>query len=140
MSEEIKAGTRRFVEEVWNRGNLALVDQSVAAECVYRGPAWDVHDPEGFKKVVTASRSAFPDLHLSIDDIIGEGDKVVTRWILRGTHKGDLMGIAPTGKQVTIWGINIERNANGKRVEEWEAWDVLGLMQQLGVIPPRGER
>ncbi len=81
-------------------------------------------------------RAAFPDLNITIDDQVSEGDKVVTRYTFRGTHKGDLMGIAPTGKQVTTIGISIERFVDGKVVERWEVFDQLGMMTQLGVVPP----
>jgi len=72
---------------------------------------------------------------LTIEDIIAEGETVMTRWSCRGTHKGDLRGIAPTGKQINISGVTIARLANGKFVEGWVNWDALGLMQQLGVVP-----
>jgi predicted ester cyclase len=83
-------------------------------------------------------RTAFPDMHITIEDIITEGDKLVQRWVAQGTHKGELMGIVPTGKQVTITGINISRIVGGKLVEDWTEADMLGMMQQLGVIPPPG--
>ncbi len=136
-TEENKAIDRRFTEEVWNRGNLAVVDELMSAD--YNG-----HDPmmpagsEGFKQYVLMYRSAFPDVHLTIEDQIAEGDTVVSRWTARGTHKGELMGIPPTGKQVTVTGMNIERVANGKLVEGWSNYDTLGMLQQLGVVPAPG--
>ncbi len=134
---ENKAIDRRFTEEVWNRGNLAVVDELMRAD--YNG-----HDPTiptgsaGFKQFVLMYRSAFPDVHLTIEDQMAEGDKVVSRWTAHGTHRGELMGIAPTGKQITVTGINIERIANGKLVEGWSNYDTLGMLQQLGVIPAPG--
>ncbi len=134
---ENKAIDRRFTEEVWNRGNLAVVDELMRAD--YNG-----HDPTiptgsaGFKQFVLMYRRAFPDVHLTIEDQMAEGDKVVSRWTAHGTHRGELMGIAPTGKQVTVTGINIERIANGKLVEGWSNYDTLGMLQQLGVIPAPG--
>jgi len=83
--------------------------------------------------------TTFPDLHVSIEDVIGEGDRVVVRFTLRGTHQGELMGIAPTGKQVAMTGISIIRVANGKFLEEWANTDWLGLLQQLGVISAPGQ-
>jgi steroid delta-isomerase-like uncharacterized protein len=77
---------------------------------------------------------AFPDLNVTVEDEIAEGDKVVTRWTIRGTHKGDLEGMAPTGKQIVLQGITIHRIEGDKIVEEWERYDNLGLMQQLGVV------
>ncbi len=85
--------------------------------------------------------SAFPDIHLTIDDMVAEGDKVAVRITMTGTHKGEFMGIPPTNKKVTIWAINIYRIAGGKIVEELGKADTLGLMQQLGVVPtPKKEK
>jgi predicted ester cyclase len=137
MSEHNKATVRRLVEELWNKGNLSVADELFA-------PTYEHHDastldfgrgPEGEKKRATLYRTAFPDLHLMIGDILAEGETVMTRWSCRGTHKGDLSGIAPTGKQFTISGVTIARFAGSKIVEGWVNWDALGLMQQLGVVP-----
>jgi steroid delta-isomerase-like uncharacterized protein len=84
-------------------------------------------------------RNAFPDVQLSIEDQVAEGDKVVTRWIGRGTHQGELMGVAPTGNQVRVDGMTISRIEDGKIIEEWEIYDALGMMQQLGAIPSTEE-
>jgi steroid delta-isomerase-like uncharacterized protein len=137
MSEHNKAIVRRLVEELWNKGNLSVADELFA-------PNYEHHDastldfgrgPESEKKRATLYRTAFPDVRLMIEDIIAEGEIVMTRWSCRGTHKGDLSGIAPTGKQITITGVTIARLANGKLAEGWVNWDALGLMQQLGVVP-----
>ncbi len=137
MSENNKAVVRRLLDEVWNKGNLSLVDELFT-------PNFEFHDastpdlgrgPESEKKRVTLYRNAFPDLRLTIEDMIAEGETVVTRWSCRGTHKGDLSGIAPTGKQITISGITVGRFANGKIAQGYANWDALGLMQQLGVVP-----
>jgi len=93
---------------------------------------------EPYKQFISMYFTAFPDLHLTIEDIIAEGDNVVVRQTFQGTHKGDLMGILPTGKQATATGISIFRVANGKAVEQRANYDDLGLMQQLGVIPTMG--
>jgi predicted ester cyclase len=84
-------------------------------------------------------RAAFPDIHETIEDMLAEGDRVVTRSTWRGTHQGAFLGIAPTGKQVSVTGIDISRVASGKFVEHWQAADNLGLLQQLGVIPVPGQ-
>ena len=140
MSEHNKAIVRRLLEEVWNKGNLSLVDEVFT-------PNYEHHDsstpdfgrgPESEKKRATLYRTAFPDLRLTIEDIIAEGETVMTRWSCRGTHKGDLSGIAPTGKQFTISGITAGRLANGKIAESYVNWDALGLMQQLGAVPQLG--
>lgn len=95
-------------------------------------------DPEGYKQFVTISRSALPDFHTTVEDIIAEGDKVVQRFTARDTHKGEFMGIPPTGKQVTMTGIAIDRIAGSKIVENWANMDMLGMMVQLGVVSPPG--
>jgi steroid delta-isomerase-like uncharacterized protein len=141
MSEANKKVVRRLFEEVWNKGNLQATDELFA-------PTYTHHDsstpdfgrgPESEKKRATLYRTALPDVRLTIDDIISEGETVTARWSCRGTHKGDLNGIAPTGKQVTISGISIARFANGKMAEGWVNWDALSLMQQLGVAPELGK-
>ena len=136
MSAENKAIARRSIEEIFNKGNLAVADELIAANAVTHDPA-DPNagrGPQAAKEQATMYRTAFPDLHVTIDEMIAEGDKVVTRWTARGTHKGDLMGIAPTGKQVTITGITIDRMTGGKAEEGWTNWDTMGMMQQLGVV------
>ena len=82
--------------------------------------------------------AAFPDIHLEINDLVAEGNKLVTSWTAQGTHQGELMGIPPTGNSVTVSGIAIDRFENGQSVEHWELFDQMGLMQQLGVIPAPG--
>ena len=135
--EENKAIFRRIVEEGFNKGNLAIVDELVATDHVNHTD--NVHGPEEYKQFITMYRTAFPDLHMTIEDQIAEGDKVVNRWTSRGTHKGDLMGIPPTGKQTTVTGMYVARIIGGKIVEEWGNFDALGMMQQLGVVPPPGQ-
>jgi len=137
-AEENKAILRREMVEVWNKGNLAVVDELVANNFVLHDPSQptEVRGPEGLKQYVTAFRTAFPDLHITFEDQVAEGDKVATRITLRGTHKGELAGIPATGKQVTITSISIDRLEAGKFVETFVSSDTLGLLQQLGVIPP----
>jgi steroid delta-isomerase-like uncharacterized protein len=137
MSEPNKAIVRRLFEELWNKGNLSLADELFSPNYAHYDPSTpDVgRGPESEKKRATLYRTAFPDLRLTIEDIIAEGETVMARWSCRGTHKGDLSGIAPTGKQFTISGVTIARLVNGKLVEGWVNWDALGIMQQLGVVP-----
>jgi steroid delta-isomerase-like uncharacterized protein len=137
MSEANKNVVRRLFEEVWSKGNLPVADELFASTYAHHDPSTpDVgRGPESEKKRATLYRTAFPDLRLTIEDLIAEGETVMARWSCRGTHKGDLSGIAPTGKQFTISGISIARFASGKMVEGWINWDALGLMQQLGVVP-----
>jgi steroid delta-isomerase-like uncharacterized protein len=141
MSETNKTAVRRLFEEVWNKGNLPVTDELFAPNYAHHDSSTpDVgRGPESEKKRATLYRTAFPDLRLTIEDIIAEGETVTARWSCKGTHKGDLSGIAPTGKQFTISGISIARFTNGKMVEGWVNWDALGLMQQLGVIAEVGK-
>ena len=138
--EANKTLVRRGWEEIWNKGNLSIADEQYAPNYILHMPDNpDMHGPVGHSQVVMMYRTAFPDLHFTIEDQIAEGDKVVNRVTARGTHQGELMGIPPTGKQMTVSGITIDRVAGGKLVESWATWDFLGLMQQLGVIPAPGE-
>ncbi len=140
--EEHKALVRRFFEEAWNQGNLDVVDELVAADFDGHPPPNRPdfgRGPEGQKQFIRTYRSAFPDVHFTIDDMIVEGYKVAARYTGRGTHQGELMGIPPTGKQVTVTGIVICRIADGKLAEAWGNFDELGMLQQLGVIPTPGQ-
>jgi steroid delta-isomerase-like uncharacterized protein len=138
MSEQNKALSKRGFEEVMNQGKLEVIDELVASNNTFYDPSLPggkVNGLEAYKQIVQMYRTAFPDLHFTIKDQIAEGDKVVTRWTATGTHKGALMGIAPTGKRSTVTGISIEHYKDGKGVEVWNNWDTLGMLQQLGVVP-----
>jgi steroid delta-isomerase-like uncharacterized protein len=135
MSEHNKMLVRRAIEEVYNQGNLKVVDELVSSDFIVHSPSEEIHGPAGIKQYVSALREAFPDLHMTIDDQIADGDRVVTRWTARGTHTGTFQGIPPTGKQGSMTGIDIDRFVDGKTVECWTNADELGLLQQLGVIP-----
>jgi steroid delta-isomerase-like uncharacterized protein len=132
-TEENKALDRRSYEE-FNKHNWAGVEEDLAPDYVVHFPGADM-DVAGMKQLTTALWTAFPDAHVVVEDLIAEGDKVVSRATFRGTHQGEFMGIPPTGKQVSCTGIDIERIEAGKFVEGWANWDELGLMQQLGAIP-----
>jgi steroid delta-isomerase-like uncharacterized protein len=135
-AEENKALVRRTIEEVVNKGNLDVVDELFADEYVYRSPGTpDLRGPDGFKQLINGYRTAFPDLHMTVTELIAEGDTVACSWTATGTHRGDLMGIPPTGKQVSVTGMIISRFAGGKCVADHEIFDALGMMQQLGVVP-----
>jgi predicted ester cyclase len=129
------------MEEVFNRGNISLIDELFAPDFVEHEelPPGIPAGREAVKHFSTMFRSAFPDLKAAMDDMIAEGDKVVARGTWSGTHKGEFMGIAPTGKSVSFGVIDIVRIAGGKFVEHWGQIDNLGMMQQLGVIPAPGE-
>lgn len=139
MSEENKAITRRYFEEIWNQGNLDVIPELIAANHAHHDPASpEASGPDGMKQLVSMYRAAFPDTHFTLEDQIAEENKVVTRWTASGTHQGELMGIGLTNKTIAITGIDIHRIVNGKIEEHWSNWDALGLMQQLGVVPPPG--
>ncbi len=140
MSEEHnKAVIRRLFEEVWNHGDLAVADEIVDANMIdHVTRPGNPMGLEGFKQNVTMHRRAFPDLEITSDDQIAEVDKVAVLWTARGTHMGELMGIAPTGKPIEVRGLYLYRLAGGKLVERAGARDMLGLMQQIGAIPTPG--
>lgn len=139
-AEENKALVRRFLEQV-DKGDVVVVDEFIA-------PNYNDHNPppfpglsagrEGARQAFALALAAFSDFHHTIEDQIAEGDKVVTRISAYGTHTGELLGIPPTGKRVTMTGITVHRIANGKLVEHWAQIHALGLLQQLGAIPAPG--
>jgi steroid delta-isomerase-like uncharacterized protein len=139
-TEENKAIVRRWFEEVLSQGDMDALD-SICAEChpqfaVVRG----VMAPaplgmSGLKSLITSLRSAFPDLEAAVEEQIAEGDKVVTRVTIRGTQRGEIFGMPPTGKSFTIPGVSIWEVRGNLLIQEWVSWDALGMMQQLGAIP-----
>lgn len=134
MSTANKATIQRLFEEVYNRGDLRVADEIVAANYICHNPfPGEAPGREGFKAFVAYLRRAFADLHIAIADQIGEDDRVVTRLTLSGVQQGEFAGIPPTGKPVTVHAISIQRIRNGQVQECWLSWDALGLMQQLGV-------
>jgi steroid delta-isomerase-like uncharacterized protein len=137
-TEENKALARRLFEDGINQRNLAVLDELCIPDFVLHNVALTLQGLEPVKQFLSMYLTAFPDVQLTIEDMIAEGDTVVFRHTFRGTHKGDLMGIPPTGKQVNVTGIDIFRTAGGKIVEQWTNADELGAMQQLGVVPSMG--
>jgi predicted ester cyclase len=142
-TKDLKALERRTYEEA-NKGKAAFIaraDEVYATNIVFHtGIGTDIRGRKDVKQYFSAVYDALPDGYIVIDDMIVEGDKLTVRWTLTGTHKGELMGIPPTNKKVTLWGIDILRFAGSKLVEFWSTSDHLGLMQQLGVIPTSGMR
>ena len=134
-TEQNKAIARRYIEELYNQKNLTIVDELNTPDFVLHNDATTIQGLEAYKQLVSMYFTAFPDMHMIIEDQIAEGDIVAERVTISGTHRGDLMGIPPTGKQSTITAIYIIRFANGKGVEVWANTDVLGMLQQLGIIP-----
>ena len=142
--EEGKNLMRYFIDE-WNKGDVEalndVIEETVDPDFVNHSAATleDAWGQDGVKNVFGSFRSAFPDGRTTIEDLVAEGDKVVTRWTFRGTHRAGFVGLAPTGRRVEMTGINIDRIANGRFVERWYEMDRLGLMRQLGASPDRGQ-
>jgi steroid delta-isomerase-like uncharacterized protein len=141
MSEENKALVRRELEEIFNEGKLELADELLASDYTVHDSALaePVHGIAGFKRLRASYHDASSDVRTTIDDMIAEGDKVVTRWTTRGTHdRGEMMGVPPTGRRIEVTGITVNRISEGKIAEDWTVWDSLGLLQQLGAAPLPG--
>ncbi len=137
--EANKAVVRIHYEEAWNQRKLSTVDETHAPTSVHHDPSnpENIMGHKEIKQRLTDVIKAFPDIHWTIEDMIAEGDKVVVRWTMRGTHKGMFAGIPSTGNWVEIQGVQIARLVNKQIVEDWIVRDTLGLMQQLGVVPSR---
>ncbi|MDH4101934.1 MAG: ester cyclase [Thermoleophilia bacterium] len=133
---DAKLIVKRLIEEPW-KGNFDVIDEYVASSFVGRDAAEPepIRGPAGVRANVEKYTAGFPDGAITVDDQIAEGDKVATRWTGRGTQTGEVAGIAPTGKEVTVTGLTISRLEDGKVVEEWTTWDTLGMLIQLGAIP-----
>ena len=137
--EENKAIVRRYLDEFWN-GNASVADEVIAQD-------YSAHDPgtpgrqggvAGEKQTMAMYFEVFPDFRLQIEDMVAEGDRVAARWTVRGTQRGALPGLPPTGKTATISGISVYRLRDGQIAEHWLNWDTLGMLQQLGAIPASG--
>jgi steroid delta-isomerase-like uncharacterized protein len=140
MPMENKAIVRRLYEEVWNKRRVELVDELIS-------PSHAMHDnhlpdsgvgPEAYKRNVARFVTGFPDLRLTVEDMLAENDKVAVGWTISGTHKGEFRGISPTGKKVSMEGITINHIVDGKIMDSYISADYLGLMQELGVAPAFG--
>jgi steroid delta-isomerase-like uncharacterized protein len=133
---EAKLMVRRLLEEPW-KGNWDVVDEVVSPTYVGYDPSLPepLRGPDDVRANFQKYMHAFTGAQITVDDQIAEGDKVATRWTGRGTHTGELNGIAPTGKEVTVTGLVISRLENGKIAEEWITWDTLGMLIQLGAMP-----
>jgi steroid delta-isomerase-like uncharacterized protein len=127
----------RWAEDLWNQGRLEVADEIAGPDYTFHLPGFPTEGrgPDVLKGAVQLFRAAFPDLHFTIEDEIAEGDTVVSRWTARGTHWGELLGIPPTGKTITVSGIDILHFVDGGIRENWAQFDALGLLQQLGAVP-----
>ncbi len=136
MSEANKAAMRRYFEDGVNTGNVDLmVDMSTVNVVMHRPGGVNINGHAGFREMVEGYLTAFPGCQIAIEDQIAEGDKVVTRATFTGTHNGDLQGIAPTGKTVTVAVTFIDRFEGDKLAEDWTSFDELSMLQQVGAVP-----
>jgi steroid delta-isomerase-like uncharacterized protein len=137
-SRDTVAIHKRIFEEGFNQHNMSMVDELISPDYVnYDMPA-PAPGREGFKQVMGAFFSAFPDMKVTIEGVVAEGDTVASRGVVHGTHRGEFQGIPPTGKQLTVKYMDMWRFVDGKAVENWVQMDMLGLLQQLGAIPHPG--
>jgi steroid delta-isomerase-like uncharacterized protein len=134
--EQNRALVRRWYDDVLNDRNFAAVDEIVAPDFVINGQPVG---SEGIRQAAVWVRSVFPDLRVTVEDVVAERDRVVTRFTARATHCGEFLGVPATGKAVTMSGVHVDRVAHGRIAERWETVDLLGLLQQLGatIQPPR---
>jgi steroid delta-isomerase-like uncharacterized protein len=137
MSEQNKATVRRYLEEVFARGNLDAIPELFSPDYVEHDPASDeeIRGHEGVRRDLSIYQSALSDIQITVEDQIAEGDRVATRATMRATHVEELFGVAPNGNRVTVTGTVIHRLSGGKLARGWWNWDTLGLLQQIGAIP-----
>ena len=136
MSDANKAVVRRWLEEAMEKGNIDIVDELFAETYVFRMPGATATGPGEMRELATSYKTAFPDMRVTIDDQIAEGERVATRWTAQATHQGPLGDIAPTGNSVTMTGVLIIRFVGGKPVENWQNLDELGMLRQIGAVLP----
>ncbi len=134
-TEANKARLRRGFEEGLNQKKLDVFDELLAPNYVNHTMPAPAPGPAGFKQVLQMFLTAFPDMHLTLEDVFGEGNTVGSRGYFTGTHQGEFMGIPATNKSIKVPYIDLWRTENGLFVENWVQMDMLGLMQQLGVVP-----
>jgi predicted ester cyclase len=128
---------RRIFDQAFNQGDLAIVDELLSVDVTTHLAGWGLPASRlGLKQMIANLRSAFPDLLCTVEDEIGEGDKYAAHWTMRGTHQGSLFGNLPTGRPVAVQGFIFARTANGQIVEDWILIDQMGMLQQLGIVPP----
>jgi steroid delta-isomerase-like uncharacterized protein len=139
MSQQNEAVVRRVIEEAWNRGNLAVIDECMTEDCRHEGPMDRFEGRQGARDNVMKYRNAFPDCQLRIDELLSSGDRVVMRFTWSGTNGGSLEGMAPTNRAVKGGGISIMTMRDGRIASEYSQWDALSLLQQLGVVTLPGK-
>ncbi len=129
-----KAIIRDFFAQVWNAGDEAAIERFIAEDAAGNDPDFGI-GREGFTRQWRRWREAFPDLHFQVEELVAEGDTVVSRWTLTGTHTGPFLGIAPTGRSIRVGGMSLDHLQDGLLISGFDGWDNLGLRQQLGAIP-----
>jgi steroid delta-isomerase-like uncharacterized protein len=143
MQTDPKSLVHRWFDEVWNQGREETIDELFGEDGVAFGLGAGeapVYGPAGFKVFWRNIRAALPDVQISVEDTVAEGDKVATRVVLQGTHQGEGLGVKPAGRRVRIAGIVLVQFADGRIIRGWNSWDQLGLLQQLGALPSAGDR
>jgi steroid delta-isomerase-like uncharacterized protein len=135
-AEHHKTLSRRFFEEVCTKGNLDVIDELVTNSVVHADrDAGEYRGPVGVRSWISTYRTAFPDLHVTVEEQVADEDRVLTRWTTRGTHRGELWGIPPTGRSFAIGGVTLDRFEQGRIAESRESWDAASLLRQLGALP-----
>ncbi|MCQ3978362.1 MAG: ester cyclase [Anaerolineae bacterium] len=132
-----KSPVQRIFDQAFNQGDLAIVDELVAVDGVTHSLPWGLPTGrQGLKQLIIMFRTAFPDLHCILEDEISETHKSAAHWTMRGTHQGPFLGNPPTGRSIRVQGIIFTHTANGRIVEDWLLVDQMGMLQQLGIVPP----
>ena len=141
MSADNKSIVRLLYDEVWNKRRLELVDEIISPSHALHDPnlTGSAVGPEAYKRLVSRWVAGISDLRFTLEDMVGENEKLAVAWTISGTHKGEFMGVPPTNKKVTVDGITIHHFVNAKIMDSYVSWDAWGMMQQLGVVPALGE-
>jgi steroid delta-isomerase-like uncharacterized protein len=131
--EQSKQAARDFFEQIWNQKDESAIDRFIPENAKGNDPDFG-SGREGFRRQWRQWIAAFPDLHFEVVDLIAEGDKVLTRWVLTGTHQGEYLGAPPTGRQIRVEGMSLDRIENGMVAEGFDGWDNYGFRKQLGLV------
>ncbi len=135
MTDTLERLARRWFQEVWNEGRTSTIDELMGADARMHGLGEDLVGPAAYKQFHAAYRGAFPDLHIEIEDVLADDDRVLIRWTATGTHTGDTLGPPATHRPARFGGMSLARVQNGQIVEGWNAFDEMGMSRQLGLVP-----